>query len=233
MATAQHPDHDSDLRTELLVDLQQQCEAQLAAFRRSQDTQQDSSCCEEILRRAADGDDDAFALLWSVTITFVRQYCPHQCRHMLDDIEQDVGLRLLHKFRHSTSPYRAGTFAAYRLYVRRTIQSVCINTHRSQHATMVSIESHSYLHSGSMDQVVMRHMFYNRCEALLPNALQREIFRRRIVQREEIADIVAALQDCHPDINIDRVYRLSEHTVNILRNHPEVREMLESTEENE
>ncbi|EFO81252.1 hypothetical protein OSCT_0913 [Oscillochloris trichoides DG-6] len=232
----QPPDHSpADLHSTSLSDLHQQCEAQLAAFRRSRNTQQDSSSCEEILRRAAnrDGDDAAFSLLWHITTAFVRQTCPPQCRPFLEDIEQEVGLRLFRRLRLSPSPYQAGSFAGYRLYVNLTIKNVCTNLHRSHDIKHASLEFHPNIPSPSMTKEVLRHMLFNRCEALLPHALHREIFRRRMVQHEEVADIVAALKDRYPEITRNQVYRIIEDSVRRLKSDPEVREMFESMGENE
>lgn len=76
-------------------------------------------------------------------------------------------------------------------------------------------------------------MLFNRCEVLLPHALHREIFRRRMVQHEEVADIVAALKDRYPEITRNQVYRIIEDSVRRLKSDPEVREMFESMGENE
>ncbi len=232
----QPPDHNpADLHSTSLSDLHQQCEEQLAAFRRSRNTQQDSSSCEEILRRAADrdGDEAAFSLLWVITAAFVRQTCPPQCRPFLEDIEQEVGLRLFRRLRLSPSPYRAGSFAGYRLYVNLTIKNACTNLHRSHDIKHASLEFHPNISSPSMTKEVLRHMLFNRCEALLPDALHREIFRRRLVQHESVEDIVAALKDRYPDITPHHVHRIREGIVRRLRRDPEVREMFDSLGENE
>ncbi len=233
MTSALPPDLDPTLNVKPLAELQQHCESQITAFQRSRDGRQDSSSCEEILRRAAAGDGDAFALLWAITIPFVRQNCPPQCRDSLDDLQQEVAIRLMKKFRHPIAPYRAGSFAEYRIYVNVTIRSVCSNAQRSPYAAPVSLEARRDIHATPMTQEVLRHVFYNRCEALLPDALHREAFRHRFVRMEEIADIVVALRVRFPDITTKHVYRIIERCMDLLKAHPEVREMLESAGGNE
>ncbi len=209
-----------------LDELQQRCEAELAAFRRARDCCQNSQSCEEILRRAAQQDEAAFERLWQLSIPLVRQFCPAQCRDNLDDLQQEVGINLLRKFRHPTSPFQARSFAAYRKYLRTTVYNTCQKLRQSP--PTVPLETLYDEPSKNDINIVWRYTFYERCLALLPDELHREAFQRRFVLQEDIETIAAALRDRDSTVTIDTVYRLIEGSIRLLARQPEIRELLES-----
>ncbi|NTW03339.1 MAG: hypothetical protein HGA19_19040 [Oscillochloris sp.] len=95
MTSSPQPDRAPVLRVMSLAELHRHCDAQLALFQRSHNSGQDSSSCEEILRRAASGDGNAFVLLWEITIPLIHPNCPPQCRDTLDDLQQEVAIRVI------------------------------------------------------------------------------------------------------------------------------------------
>ncbi|NCC31628.1 MAG: sigma-70 family RNA polymerase sigma factor [Chloroflexia bacterium] len=227
MGTSSPSDHDASLGSLSLDDLQSRCEAQLAAFQQSRDSRQDSRSCEEILRRAANGDEDAFARLWLISIPLVRKLCPIQCRDDLDDLLQEVAINLLRKFRHPTSPYQARSFAEYRVYVHTTVVHTCLKMPRR--APTVDLEALRIEPSqGEATDVVLRYAFYDRCLELLPDELYREAFRRRFVLDEDPATIAEALRDRDASLTIKDIYRLIERCIKLLAKLPEIRGMLEA-----
>ncbi|MBP1468064.1 sigma-70 family RNA polymerase sigma factor [Candidatus Chloroploca sp. M-50] len=227
MNTGSRSDHDILLGSLTLDDLYSRCEAQLAAFQQSRDSRQDSRSCEEILRRAANRDEDAFAWLWRISIPLVRKLCPVQCRGDLDDLQQEVAINLLRKFRHPTSPYQARSFAEYRVYLHTTVFHTCLKMPRISPA--IALESLRFEPSqGEETDAVMRHAFYERCLVLLPDELHREAFRRRFVLHEDPATIAAALRDRDASLTIKDAYRLIERCIKLLAKLPEIGDMLEA-----
>lgn len=221
------PADQADLGSLPLETLQARCEAQLAAFRRSRDQYQDSSSCEEILRRAAAQDVHAFDYLWAVTIPLVHTCCPVACRQQLDDLQQEAGLRLWFRFQRSTTPFRAASFAAYRNYVRTTVVHVCQHLQRERlHASLESVAEPA--NTSSFVGELLRYALYERCLALLPDALHRAVFYRRFVLGEDSTTIAAALAHQFPDLTKQRVSRVVEACPKRLAVIPEIREMLES-----
>lgn len=229
-----HPQPIEDLppiSTRSLSQLRQECQAQLDRFRRTHNRDVASRSCDEILRRAAAGDAAAFDVLWEISIPLVRSHCPPELLFAIDDVQQLVAERLIRKFRSRTSPYRAEGFAAYRTYLNLTLKSVCLNMQQRDPAC----ESLNRLHTTrrleavepSTIRRVERLLMLQRCMALLPDDLHREVFRLRIVLQEEVETIVAELQPLAPGLTLREVYRLAERNIRLLRNMPEVREMLE------
>lgn len=211
-----------------LETLYQHCYAQLAQFQLTRNPSVDSSSCDEILRRAASGDVQAFATLWEISRPLIRQHCPPAWRYVIDDVEQEVARRLVFRFQHSKTPYQAGSFAAYRTYVNTTLTSVCLHMRRHLREAETLDENRAELAGGDTYREVDRHLIFSRCEALLPDELHRAVFRRRIVHGEDIAAIVAFLQPNHPEITTKKVYRIAEHCIQLLSTLPEVRDMFES-----
>ncbi len=214
-----------------LSQLRQECQAQLDQFRRTRDRDVASRSCDEILRRAVAGDAAAFDALWDISIPLVRSHCPPELLVAIDDVQQLVAERLIRKFRSRTSPYRADGFAAYRTYLNLTVKSVCLNMQQRDPAC----ESLNRLHATrrlepvepSTIRSVERLLVLQRCMALLPDDLHREVFRRRIVLQEDVSTIVTELQPLVPGLTTQDVYRLTERSIRLLRSMPEVREMLE------
>lgn len=226
MDASSSSDPDTSLGSLALDDLHSRCEAQLAAFQQSRDSRQDSRSCEEILRRAANRDQAAFELLWLISIPLVRKLCPVRCRPDLDDLQQEVAINLLRKFRHLTSPYQARSFAEYRTYLHTTVFHTCLKMPRV--TPTVALEALRFEPGQAATDVVMRYAFYERCLVLLPDELHREAFRRRFVLDEDPETIAAALRDRDASLTIKVVYRLIERCIKLLAKLPEVGDMLES-----
>jgi DNA-directed RNA polymerase specialized sigma24 family protein len=226
MSYSSAPDHDPPLDSLSLDDLQRRCEAQLAAFHQSRDRSLASPSCEEILRRAAQRDADAFARLWQVSAPLARKLCPAQCRAEADDLLQEVAISLLRKFRHATSPYQSRSFAEYRNYLKLTVAHACFKQPRLP--PTLTLDALAVAPSQPPADTVMRHAFYERCLTLLPDELHREAFYRRFVRGEDPDAIAAALRDRDPTMTTKNVYRLIENCIKRLAILPEIRDMLES-----
>lgn len=232
MRQSSEPVPDPPLRARSLDQLSQACQAQIDQFQRTRNRQGDSSSCDEILRRAAQGDSAALETLLALSLPLIRRQCPPDLRQRMDDVQQLVAERLIRKFHNRESPYRAGSFAEYRTYLNCTITSVCRNMQERERSAeslemLYATSGFEPAHPDSTEEVI-RHLLFARCETLLPDDRHREIFRRRIVRREDVATIVRDLQAVAPDMTTSDVYRIAEHCLVILKNLPEVRAMFES-----
>lgn len=221
------------LQARPLEQLCQECQTQLQQFQRVRNRHVDSSSCDEILRRAAQGDAEALDILLTISLPLIRQHCPPALRQSSDDVQQLVAERLIRKFRSSDSPYQAGTFAAYRVYLNKTIMSVCSNLQQRDRPTeslerlQASIGFEPAQPDGPVTDLY-RHVLFARCEALLPDAWHREVFRRRIVRQDDVATIIRDLQPGMPHLTHQDVYRVAAQCILILSKLPEVRDMFES-----
>ena len=218
------------LTEKTLAVLIDECQQQVAHYHQ-QNGQGDSPSCAEIVVRAADGNDDALSALLEMSAPAVRRKCPAQLREDIDDVVQDVNLRLVRKFRNAESPYRPSSYAAFVTYLNLTIRSVTVNRlerGRSQFSLEQMHEESGYEPSAqSHADVVEQRMLLQKILLLLPDPLEREALRRRYTLRETPAEIAEALQAKAPGISKKQVYRLVERGMNRLVNHPEVQEVRE------
>lgn len=208
-----------------------ECLDQLARFR--QLLTSPSPSCEEILRRAAAGNVAALETLLTISVPLLAKNWRYRRYHADDeDLVQMALIRITGKFRNAESPYQARSFAEYRSYINMVMQSVVSNAAR-QHDSADSLDMLKDKHRvepsqpGTERQIELRLML-ERCEELLRTSLEREIFRRRIVFRDSVEEIVEALQHQYPDIKTKDVYRLAERAIRYLSQLPEIRAMWES-----
>ncbi len=210
-----------------LEDLQTCCDQELARYRRGS-TGQESVCCLEIVRRAATTPDDAtFAALLHMSRPLILQRCPAALRPMHDDLVQEVATRLFRKFHRGDQLFQVTTFAAYRVYLQLTCVSAA-HTVRTQQSAAESLDT---LHAATgfepaaplPTDAVERRMLLDRWLDLLPDPRQRAVFHHRFVLDEPPEAIAQAL-----GITKKEVYRLVEQAIRVLKDIPEVREMLEA-----
>ena len=116
---------EATLRNERLDNLLQDCQEQMAQYKRKQ--VRESPSCAEIVRRAAAQDGAALRVLLALSDPIVRSRCPRALRGVADDVVQEVHLRLVRKFHSTQNPYQATTFAAYHAYLNLTVRSVVLN----------------------------------------------------------------------------------------------------------
>lgn len=215
------------LTKQSLAALQDCCEAELARYRR-QPTGQESVCCREIVQRAAStADDDTFAALLAISRPTIQKRCPDDLRTLLDDLVQEVALRLTHKFTAAEQPFQVTTFAAYVKYLQLT----CFSAAQEVRAQATGHTSLDALHAATgfepaaplPTDAVERDMLRDRLLALLPDPQMGEAFRRRFGLGQTPDEIAQAL-----GLTRNAVYRLVEQAIRRLSNEPEVREMLEA-----
>ena len=205
---------------------------QIMRFRTEATSGEEGASCVEIVRRAATGDEDALVALLQISEPFVRRKCPPQLLTEIDDVIQDVSLRLVRKFRNAQSPYQTTTFAAYITYLNLTIRSVTINMIRRD-KNPDSLEQF-YSERGFEPSVkaatseVERRMLLQELLLLLPDPLEREALHRRYTLQETPGEIAETLQAKAPGITKVQVYRLVERGLRRLGNHPEVVEVREA-----
>lgn len=184
---------------------------------------------DEILRQAAEGDDEALGLLFELAIPLIRRRCPPTLREHIDDIQQMVTLRLIQKFRYSPRPYQASTFIAFRSFLNQLTRNVSIDLWERERRTAsldALREATGYEPSG-VDEVTLieDRLRLCRCKDLLPDPLTREVFRLRFVLDLSVAEVVQALQAKGNQITRRDVYLMAERAILQLRSLPEVHEM--------
>lgn len=209
-----------------LAELQDCCLEELAHYR-TRRTQAESLCCLEIVQRAARYDALALDVLLHISASLVQQRCSASLRQHIDDIQQEVALRLFQKFRSRTTPFQPTTFAAYRVYLQMTQRSVEIMFIR-QHPEHDSLEQRQGATgeeptSPSFVDLVERRAFLRRCLELLHDRLMQAVFYRRFVLDESPERVASVL-----GIDKQHVFRLTERSIRVLRNEPEIGDMLRS-----
>jgi len=201
---------DHTLSTASLEDLCKACLDELARYWRKADPANETGSCLEILRRAAAQDPNAIGvLLLRISYPLVAAYCPDDLKAWVEDVQQEVALRLLRKFMNREQPYRVTSFPAYLKYLRLTVRSVIWNL-REQNKMAESLEeSVEYQDGGSVSDVANpdRAILARQLLAALPNPLQRECLERRYVLGQSPDEIAADLQLLYPEVTKAQVYR--------------------------
>ncbi len=208
-------------------ELQDCCEDELAHYRRNP-SRQESVCCLEIVRRAAANQDDAaFAALLHISRPVIQKRCPTDLRDIHDELEQEVATRLFRKFYRAEQPFQVTTFAAYLVYLQLTCFSAVheVRAHQAQHHSLDNLRTSTGFEPAAPlpTDEVERRMLLERWLELLPDQKRREVFHRRFALGETPAAIAQALGIAKKD-----VFRLVEQTIRLLKDMPEVREMLEA-----
>lgn len=206
----------------LLEELLQGCQEQIKRYK-EQSSRQDSEHCAEIVRRAAHGDDEALGvMLYEISYPIVEKKCPWNLRRQLEDLKQEVALRLIRKFRHSEPQkrYRPSTFAAYHLYLNLTIRSAASQMRKPQPESLdalrdiLGFEPTDESALDHVDQVLLTQQVL---QTLSNHPLQRAALYRRHVLGESVAEIAQALRVVQPDITKKKVYKLIELGLRKLR----------------
>src|SRR5690349_10455350 len=123
--------------------LLQECQEQIEEYSRDQKPENDTSSCDEILRRASEQDvahtDDvltadaqlkdeftyvqlkdelAFSQLLEVSRSLIQKNCPKDLREMIEEVQAKIWIKLIRKFHNPGSPYKADGFVRYRSYLK-------------------------------------------------------------------------------------------------------------------
>lgn len=209
----------------ILID---ECKSQIIAYKRN-DNNGDSPSCAEIVRRAAHGDQEALAILLEISKPIIEQKCPHKLGEMIEDVVQEVNLRLIRKFQSRDNPYKPAKFAQFHTYLNLTISSVILNLFRKmRHEARFEQPYDEFItdnHVVSLTTEMERREFFQMLLHQLPDPLEAEAFRRRYALGETIEEIVEALKAITPDITKDRVRKLLEYALRRLRKNPHIQHM--------
>ena len=221
---AHTPIHES--RSSLhLSELLDRCRDEMARYRQSQGRIRQSESCLEIVRRAAAGDGAALSDLLLLSGDIASEKCPRALYPRRQDVQQEVVLRILRKFRNEQSPYRPSTFAAYLRYLSLTIRSVVYNmqTREPQLESLDRLwEETGFEPRQDPRQEWDRRLLVQSLLDSLTNPLEQEVLYRRYRLGQSPPEIVAELRPAVPDITVQQVYRLAERAIRRLQNHPAV-----------
>jgi RNA polymerase sigma factor (sigma-70 family) len=210
-----------------LASLQECCLEELERYRRTR-SDQESVCCLEIVRRAvAEQNDSTFAALMHISQSIIQKCCPSDLWDSQDDVTQEVAVRLFHKFHRAEQLFTVTNFPAYISYVHMTCKSAAQEVRRQRQSgesldnlrQMKGFEPTAPIPTDEVE----RRMLLERWLALLPDPQMRDAFRRRFALSETPDEIAEALGISKRD-----VYRLVEQAIRVLKDIPEVRDMLES-----
>ena len=211
---------DNHFSTASLEDLCKACLDELAQYRRKAAPSNETRSCLEILRRAAAQDPIAIGvLLLRISYPLVAAYCSDDLKAWVEDVQQEVALRLLRKFMNREQPYRVTSFPAYLKYLKLTVRSVICNL-QEQNRTAESLEeSAEDQDAGPMSDVANpdRAALARRLLAALPDPLQRECLERRYLLGQSPAEIAADLQPLYPEVTKAQVYRWVQRGLSKLR----------------
>ena len=215
-----------------LEQLKADCQQQIDQYHQGKDDSGSLSCLE-IVRRAVQNVSGAFNVLWEITSSLIdriiyRRYS-RQFVEYEEDIVQDASVRLFQRFYHSTKPFNVSTFPAYRSYVDLIIRSVVndIIEYKKMLTSFEELQAKTGFEPETPDIVpeVIRNDLAKLVLAMLPNPLEREVFRRKHLLGETAAQIVGALLPLYPDITQERVFRLLELAMRRLRRNPNIQDL--------
>ncbi|MCX7682975.1 MAG: sigma-70 family RNA polymerase sigma factor [Anaerolineae bacterium] len=198
-----------------LQDLLPECLAALAHPRRASNL----SPCLEILQQAVEQCDQAAlrVLLTEISYPLVARYCPPELLHCLSDIQQEVALRLLHRFSDSARPLVFTSFPAYLKYLAMTVRSVATKMLKRE---QMADQWEDFVLDDPTEAIaaaIERTQLAYRVLALLPDPLQRECLRRRYLLDQSPDEIAQALQPLYPGLTKAQVYRAVERGLRWLR----------------
>lgn len=228
------PNKDTELSLLLL-----ECQAQIKNYKKG--IRGDSLSCLEIVRRSAKGDRDALASLLTFSLPIIREHINKKyakLRPLIDDVIQEVNLRLIRKFRNPDSPFHPSTFAEFHVYVDMTVKSVALNMLRSNEQEVVSFdvmaeEVGSTFRTQNDESahpltLMMQEETWTKLFSLLDNPLEREVLQRRIRFNEAPDEIATALRLLQPGLTKQDIYRLHERALRRLKNNPMCQQILSS-----
>jgi hypothetical protein len=217
------------LKNQAIERLQQDCIDALESYKRSHAASTDVSSCAEIVRRAAKRDDDALGVLLGISYRLVEQKCPDDLRSSIDDVQQEVALRLIRKFHNEDSPFRASTFPAYRSYLNLTIRSVVENMRerrqkwesKNRELEKLELEKADFK-SRDLSALVDSdgYQTFRTLSRVLADPIQREVIWCRHVLDQSPDEITEALRLLSLEITKQEVYRLLERGIRRLRKRP-------------
>ncbi len=212
--------------------LLEECRAQVKAFKDGVN-RGDSTSCAEIVRRAATGDDAALGtLLHDISRPIVEQKCRRQPHDVLEEIVQEVNLRLVRKFHNQKSPFRAGAFAEYHNFLNLTIHSVVYNlqTRGERFASLEALYDNYGIEPVALEPIaeIEQRTILNELLEVLLTPLEREALYRRYIIGETPGQIAEALRLIEPDMTQKKVQRLVERTLRKLRNNPLVQHLMQA-----
>lgn len=204
-----------------------QCQEQMVQYK--QRNLGESLSCTEIVKRAAEQDAAALGALLHLSETIVRARCPKAVRGLVDDVVQEVNLRLVRKFRSVEHPYQPTHFAAYHAYLNLTLRSVVLNLLERDQTTLSLDQIEETSGAGpalaSPAGMVEKGLLLQTLLNYLPNPLEREALYRRYVLQETPDEVAVALQPLDPTLTKQQVYRLIERGLRRLVEHPLVQQM--------
>ncbi|NJL03638.1 MAG: sigma-70 family RNA polymerase sigma factor [Chloroflexaceae bacterium] len=216
-----------------LEQLIQSCEQQLQAYARTRERSTDSSSCVEIVQRAVAGDDAALTHTIAMVYRIVEQHCPADLRASLDDLRQEVVIRISRKLRHRDSPLIINHFGTFRKYVDITLRNTASTfrkTERKHTAAPLDEQLGNTLTPPPLTGIawVEAQQRLMRCLELLPDRLEREAFHLRYARHASVDEILAVMQARGLATTKQEIYRATERAIIRLSQHAEVREMFES-----
>ncbi len=205
-----------------LAELLKACLAALAHDRHGKTADDEVCGCLEILRRAAQRDQMALAvLLLQISYPYIAKHCPPDLLACVQDVQQETAIRLLRRLTHPDSPYQVTSFPAYLSYLSLTVRSVTMNMLEREWSaeSLERLAEEAGLEPPETDNDADSIIMAVQALAALPDPLQRECVRRRYLLGESPAEIAAALQAVQPGITKEQVYRLVERGLRWLRDH--------------
>lgn len=178
----------------------------------------DLSSCLEILRRAIKERDGAalYTLLVEISYPLIAKRCPTSLLHRLDDVQQEVALRLLRHFTDPDKPFEIRSFPEYLNYLSLTVKTVTCRMFKYEQVIALSEDC---VQDDPQSENVGQTELALRVLDALPNPLQRECLRRRYLLEQSPDEIAEALRPLYPDITKERVYRALERGLRWLREH--------------
>lgn len=204
----------------------------------------DTTGCDPLIERSAQHDEAALTCLLDLSQPLIAARCPQHLRHLLDDWAQDVLFIVAGKMRNRASPYTIKEpppqpFVGYRAFLKVVCRRMSINyTRREQAQSGISLnqlqDQHGIelAHQRSELDELLKIMRLERLMALLPNALDRELFRQRFILGRSTAEAIEALAQTGVTVAKKDVFVSVERSIRYLSKIPEVRELFEDADGN-
>ncbi len=219
------PNSNSPLSQDALLLLERECQQAIEEYDRTRNPKTDSSSSVEILRHAARGEKEPIGVILALSRSLIERKCPPDLRAHVEDITQNVTLRLIKKFYNQKSPFHVTTFPKYRVYVKTTTANVIIDfRNRSpDEKSLDKLREEEKFEPQQEDDTkrVETLMLFNRCLDLLTDPLEREVIRRRYGLGQKPLEIVQALRSTWPELDTKKVYRFAENAIRRLKKMPE------------
>lgn len=216
-----------------LEELSRLCNEALDQYRHTSASDTDSDSCAEIVRRAAHAEKEALRYLLKLSDPLIRnlvQYkWPESLRqaHSVDDVVQEVSLRLVRKFYNRASPFQASTFPEYRNFLTLTVRSVALNiiTREAEVDSLEALQESSEVedHRPPIISEMEAQELVQHCLSMLPDPMERAVIYHRLILNDDVDHIREMLALIEPDITKNKIYRLVEKGIRHLRTRPELR----------